>query len=79
MRQITSWNSHNNFTLHDFIAIRYSTDLTDHGKDCMTRQNILHEFRRKFMFTKKTATTKEIVLFLRKSSAFHFSTLFFVP
>ena len=55
-----------------FIAIRYCTDLTDHGKDCVTRQNFLHEFRCKFMFTTKTVTTKKIVLFIRKSSAFHF-------
>ena len=68
MRQITSWNFHNNFTVHDFIAIRYSTDSTGHGKDCVTRQNIL----RKFTFPTKTVTTKEIVLFLRKSSTFHF-------
>ena len=72
MRRITSWNFHNNFTLQDFIAIRYSTDLTDHGKDCVTRQNILREFRRKFMFATKTVTIKEIVLFLRKSSVFYF-------
>ena len=68
MRRITSWNFHNNFTVHDFIAIRYSIDLTDHGTDCVTRQNIL----RKFMFPTKTVTTKKIVLFLRKSSTFHF-------
>ena len=68
MRRITSWNFHNNFTVHDFIAIRYSIDLTDHGTDCVTQQNIL----RKFMFPTKTVTTKKIVLFLRKSSTFHF-------
>ena len=75
MRRITSWNFQNNFTVHDFIAIRYSW-FSRPCKDCVTRRNIL---RKIFMFTTKTVTTKEIVVFSRKSSTFYFRLYYSSP